>query len=128
LPSEVQGGTLPDELIAYYVGLLSNPDSLRGSLGFYRAFDSTLAQNAERMSTPMAIPVLAIGGEAGYGEHVGEAMSPHASDLQSVVIAGAGHWIAEQAPEDLLAALTSFLAPYSEGSAAETPTGAATIG
>jgi hypothetical protein len=28
------------------------------------------------------------------------------------VIPGAGHWVAEQAPEELLAALTTFLAPY----------------
>jgi hypothetical protein len=28
------------------------------------------------------------------------------------VIPGAGHWVAEQAPEALLAALTTFLAPY----------------
>ena len=25
---------------------------------------------------------------------------------------GAGHWVAEQAPEELLAALTAFLSPY----------------
>ena len=28
---------------------------------------------------------------------------------------GAGHWLAEQAPEEMLAALTEFLAPYREG-------------
>ena len=38
-------------------------------------------------------------------------MKPLASDLQGVVIAGAGHWVAEQAPEELLAALNAFLAP-----------------
>jgi hypothetical protein len=27
---------------------------------------------------------------------------------------GAGHWVAEQAPEEMLAALTKFLAPYRE--------------
>ena len=27
---------------------------------------------------------------------------------------GAGHWVAEQAPEETLAALTEFLAPYRE--------------
>ena len=27
----------------------------------------------------------------------------------------AGHWVAEQAPEEMLAALTEFLAPYREG-------------
>ena len=27
----------------------------------------------------------------------------------------AGHWLAEQAPDEFLAALTEFLAPYREG-------------
>ena len=30
------------------------------------------------------------------------------------VIGGAGHWVAEQAPEEMLAALREFLAPYRE--------------
>ena len=30
------------------------------------------------------------------------------------VIGGDGHWVAEEAPEELLAALTEFLAPYRE--------------
>lgn len=29
-----------------------------------------------------------------------------------------GHWVAEEAPEEMLAALTAFLAPYRDGSAA----------
>jgi pimeloyl-ACP methyl ester carboxylesterase len=32
--------------------------------------------------------------------------------VQTAVIHGADHWVAEQAPEELLAALTEFLAPY----------------
>jgi hypothetical protein len=31
------------------------------------------------------------------------------------VIGGDGHWVAEQAPEEMLAALRGFLAPYREG-------------
>jgi hypothetical protein len=31
-----------------------------------------------------------------------------------VVIAGAGHWVTEEAPDEMLAALTGFLAPYRE--------------
>jgi pimeloyl-ACP methyl ester carboxylesterase len=31
-----------------------------------------------------------------------------------VVIRGDGHWLAEQAPVEMLAALTEFLAPYRE--------------
>jgi pimeloyl-ACP methyl ester carboxylesterase len=114
----IQGGKLPDEVVDYYVGMLSNPGVLTGSLGFYRAFDTTVAQNQERKSRPLAMPVLAIGGEASYGDHVGEAMEIVAADVRSVVVPGTGHWVAEEAPEAMLAALTEFLAPYRDGSAA----------
>jgi hypothetical protein len=30
-------------------------------------------------------------------------------------VSGAGHWVAEQAHEEMVAALTEFLAPYREG-------------
>ena len=112
----IQGGELPDDVIKYYVRLVSDPDALRGSLGWYRALDATLAQNEQRKSRPLTRPVLAIGGEASYGEHVGDAMMALADDVQSVVITGTGHWVAEDAPEEMLAALTEFLAPYREGS------------
>ena len=41
-----------------------------------------------------------------------------ADDVRTMVLAGSGHWVAEQAPEQLLAALTAFLAPYRDGTAA----------
>ncbi|WP_269082855.1 hypothetical protein [Allosalinactinospora lopnorensis] len=34
-----------------------------------------------------------------------------ADDVQSLVIPGTGHWVAENAPDEMLAALTAFLAP-----------------
>jgi pimeloyl-ACP methyl ester carboxylesterase len=114
----IQGGKLPAEVIDYYVQMLSDPDVLPGSFGFYRAFDTTVAQNEQRKSRPLAMPVLAIGGAGSYGDHVAEATRLVADDVQSVVIPGTGHWVAEDAPDEMLAALTSFLAPYREGSAA----------
>jgi len=110
----IQGGNLPGEAVDYYVGLVSDPESLGGSLGFYRAFDATVAQNEERKGRRLTMPVLAIGGELGYGEHVAEAMRLVADDVQSVVIPGTGHWVAEEAPGEVLAALSAFLAPYRE--------------
>jgi pimeloyl-ACP methyl ester carboxylesterase len=35
-----------------------------------------------------------------------------ADDVQSAVIPDAGHFVAEEAPEAMLDALTAFLAPY----------------
>jgi pimeloyl-ACP methyl ester carboxylesterase len=106
---------LPDEVLDYYVGLLSNPESLRATFGFYRALDTTIAQDRERASRRLTMPVLAIGGAASFGDQVGEAESLVADDVQSVVIPGTGHFVAEEAPEEMLAALTAFLAPYRDG-------------
>ena len=42
-------------------------------------------------------------------------MSSTSTRLPTSEVPGAGHWVAEQAPEETLAALTEFLAPYREG-------------
>jgi pimeloyl-ACP methyl ester carboxylesterase len=105
------GKKLPDAAIDYYVRMLSNPDSLRGSFGFYRVLDTTLAQNQQRATTKLTIPVLAIGGAESWGPEVEKGMKLVAEDVQGVVIPN-GHWVAETAPKEMLAALTEFLAPY----------------
>jgi pimeloyl-ACP methyl ester carboxylesterase len=105
-------GKLPDATVSYYCDLFKNPDSLRGSFGWYRYFDATVAQNQYRKTHRLVMPVLAIGGEAGYATMVGEAMQDLGDDVQSVVIPGSGHWVAEEAPEAMLTALTDFFAPY----------------
>jgi pimeloyl-ACP methyl ester carboxylesterase len=63
------------------------------------------------------MPVLAIGGAASFGEHVGQALQLVADDVQRVVIPDTGHFVAEQAPDEMLAALTAFLAPYRDATA-----------
>lgn len=106
---------LPAEAVTYYVDrLAADPQALRGSFGFYRAITTSAAQNEERKSRRLAMPVLAMGGEESGGENAANAMKLVADDVQSVVLRGSGHWVAEQAPQELLAALTEFLAPYRE--------------
>jgi pimeloyl-ACP methyl ester carboxylesterase len=118
---------LPDYAVKYYVDTLAaDPDHLRGSFGFYRAIPATTAQNEQRKTRRLTLPVLAIGGEESSGAGVGNAMKLVADDVQTVVLAGSGHWVAEQAPEELLAALTAFLAPYRAAHAR--PQGAASLG
>ena len=103
---------LPDDALRYYFDLFSDPDLLRGSFGLYRAWDATVAQNEQRATRPLAMPVLAIGGADSWGDLVGHLV---ADDVQTVVIPGVGHWVAELAPEELLTALSVFFSPYREG-------------
>ena len=111
---------LPDNVVKYYIDTLAaDPDHLRGSFGFYRAIRASIAQNEQRKTRRLTLPVLAIGGAESSGEGVGNTMKLAADDVQTLVIPGCGHWVAEQAPEQLLAALTAFLAPYRDGTATE---------
>ena len=112
---------LPDDAVEYYIDrVASDPDALRGSFGFYRAIPTSAAQQAQR-TTRLTMPVLAMGGAESGGENAAKAMQLLADDVRGVVLAGAAHWVAEQAPDELLRALTAFLAPYREGAASPQP-------
>lgn len=104
---------LSAQVIKYYVeGLASSPEALHGSFQLYRAFGATTAQNEQRKARRLTMPVLAIGGAESSGAMVADTMRLVAEDVQGIVIPNCGHWLAEQAPEALLTALTAFLAPY----------------
>src|SRR5579864_359343 len=110
---------LPGYAVQYYVdGLASSPEALHGSFQLYRAFGATAAQNQERKTRRLTMPVLAMGGAESLGAMAADTMKLVADDVQTLVIPGIGHWLAEQAPEEMMAALTAFLAPYRDAAAA----------
>lgn len=76
-----------------------------------RALDATIAQDQQRVKTKLTLPVLAIGGVQSLGTGPGDTMNNAADNVQTLVIP-TGHWLMEQAPDQMLAALTAFLAPY----------------
>jgi pimeloyl-ACP methyl ester carboxylesterase len=107
---------LPGYAVRHYVDTLaSDPEALHGSFAIYRALDATIAQNQQRKSRRLTLPVLAIGGAESLGDQVGNTMKLAADDVQSLVIPRCGHHPPEEAPEAVLAALTAFLAPYRDG-------------
>jgi pimeloyl-ACP methyl ester carboxylesterase len=107
---------LPDYAVRYYLtSLTAGPESLHASFAIYRALDTTIAQNQERKERRLSLPILAMGGAHSLGEQVGATMKLAADDVQTLVIPGCAHWVAEEAPDETLAALTEFLAPYQKG-------------
>jgi pimeloyl-ACP methyl ester carboxylesterase len=104
---------LPAAVVGYYVEQLASPEALHGTFQMYRALIPTiLAQNEERKDRRLPMPVLAIGGAESSGTMVEDAMRLVADEVQGLVIPDCGHWLAEQAPDAMLTALTEFLAPY----------------
>jgi pimeloyl-ACP methyl ester carboxylesterase len=113
------GTPLPEHVVRYYIErLASSPDALRGSFGSYRAIDTSIAQNQQRKTRRLILPVLAIGGGKGLGEGAANTMRLVADNVQSHLIPESGHWVAEETPAQLLAAVQPFLAPYGNAIAA----------
>ncbi len=110
---------LPDYAIRHYIdALAADPAALHASFAIYRALDATIAQNQQRMTRRLRIPVLGIGGAHSLREQVADTMKLAADDVQPLVIPGCGHHPAEETPDETLDALTAFLAPYRDEQAA----------
>jgi pimeloyl-ACP methyl ester carboxylesterase len=103
---------LPRSTVDYYLGRLRDGrDALRGSFSFYRSIPESSVQNIERGKHKLTMPVLGIGGLESSGAGIGALMATLALNAQTGTVPH-GHWVAEQAPQELLALLTPFLAPY----------------
>jgi len=75
--------------VQYYVdGLASSPEALHGSFQLYRAFGATAAQNQQRKTRRLPMPVLAMGGAESSGAMPADTMKLTADDVQTLVIPG----------------------------------------
>jgi len=104
---------LPPEVVAVYVrALQASPTALTASFNYYRALDTTITQNEERKKVRLPLPVLAIGGAQGVGKTTELTMQAVADHVEGLVIPNCGHFVPEEAPQPLTAALTAFFEPY----------------
>ncbi|MGE0215934.1 alpha/beta fold hydrolase [Mycolicibacterium sp.] len=107
---------LPSYAVDRYIeALASSPQALHASFGPYRALDTTIEQNRRRRERRLPMPVLTIAGERSTGALIETTIGPVAEAVHAhLSLVDCGHFPAEEAPEETLAALTDFLAPYLE--------------
>lgn len=99
-----------DEEIGHYARALAQPGATRGSLEWYRAFPQDAEDNRRLAREPLTIPVLALGGEDRWGPRIVDMLREFATDVTGGSIPDCGHWVAEERPAAVLAALDTFLA------------------
>lgn len=91
-----------------YVRTYSQPEAIKTWLAHYRAFPQDMQDNAEFVKTKLTMPILTIAGEETLGDWAYKVMSVAAESVQGVLVKNCGHWIPEEAPEELLQHLTAF--------------------
>ncbi len=101
-------GAIGSDDIDEYLRCYRQPERMSAGFNYYRAVPASIAALAD--APPLAMPVLALGAEHGVGKGLAEALAPHCSDLDGGVIAGSGHFIPEEAPNELVERLLAFIA------------------
>ncbi|TQS46050.1 alpha/beta fold hydrolase [Cryptosporangium phraense] len=93
----------------YLDALTADPRALWASFEYYRALDTTIAQNQKRSRTRLTQPVLAVGGALWSGPAAAQTMRLAADDVTEVVLDDCGHYPAEEQPARFTEVLEDFL-------------------
>jgi len=85
---------------------------LHAAFEYYRALNTSIADNAQLSATRLAMPVMAIGGggHGGMGQFQVDQMKQYATHVEGRVLPGCGHWLPEECPDALNALVVGFLA------------------
>ncbi|MEV7867310.1 alpha/beta hydrolase [Streptomyces sp. NPDC088124] len=105
----LQGGdpeAFSEEARAIYAAAYNTPDAIRGGNGWYQTFQQDIADL--RDYPVLTMPLLGIGGK--YYELLLAQMEGLAADARYVELKGAGHYLAEERPDDIVRELTAFFA------------------
>jgi pimeloyl-ACP methyl ester carboxylesterase len=106
----VRGWTLDDAALDQYVREFSSPGAARAGFAYYRSFfdDAGLAAMKSVATHKLAMPILALGGDAGVGAALGKTLQTFADNVHGDVIADCGHFLADECPNELVHAITEF--------------------
>jgi pimeloyl-ACP methyl ester carboxylesterase len=99
---------IDDADLDIYASAYSAPGAMRAGFEVYRTFDQDAHDNraALERNGKLTIPVLAVGGEISTsGPLVEEMMREVAEDVTGVIVPRTAHWIPEENPDALVAAL-----------------------
>jgi pimeloyl-ACP methyl ester carboxylesterase len=99
---------ITEQDIDEYVRCYSAPGALRAGFEYYRAIFDDAEHNKEHAKTRLKMPVLALGGERGFGRMALLSMQQLAESVRGGVVERCGHWIPEERPDYLTHELLSF--------------------
>jgi pimeloyl-ACP methyl ester carboxylesterase len=94
----------------FYTAAYAQPDAMRAGFEVFRAFEQDAKDFAGFAKTKLTMPMLVLTGEKASGEFLitqGRLVDDH---VEGVVIKGAGHWLMDEAPDQVIPKLVSFFA------------------
>jgi pimeloyl-ACP methyl ester carboxylesterase len=96
--------------IDIFARALAFPGRTRGGLEWHRSFAADHAAALEYKKQPLEMPVLALGGDPRFGSRMVPMLEEFAGNVTGGSIERCGHYVADERPDEVAAALIQFFA------------------
>jgi pimeloyl-ACP methyl ester carboxylesterase len=91
-----------------YAAAYAQPGGMRAGFEVFRAFEQDAADFAGFSKTILKMPMLVLTGEKASGQFLIDQGRLVAENVEGVVVKGAGHWLIDEAPDQVIPKLVAF--------------------
>jgi pimeloyl-ACP methyl ester carboxylesterase len=102
--------SIPERDRHFYAREYARPGRMLAGMEVFRAFEKDAAEFSNFAKTKLAMPMRVLTGEKASGEFLIQQGKLVATSVEGVVIPRAGHWLMEEAPDQVIPKLVEFLA------------------
>jgi pimeloyl-ACP methyl ester carboxylesterase len=92
----------------FYAAAYAQPGGMRASFEVFRAFEQDAKDFSGFARTKLAMPMLVLAGEKASGDFLITQGRLVADNVEGVVIKGSGHWLIDEAPDQVIPRLVDF--------------------
>ncbi len=92
----------------FYAAAYAQPGAMRAGFEVFRAFERDASEFAALSKVKLKMPMLVLTGEKASGEFLIAQGRLVAENVEGVVIKGSGHWLIDEAPEQVIPKLVAF--------------------
>ena len=101
--------SVPEADRRIYAAAYARADGMRAGFEYFKAFEQDARDFAAFAATRLEMPFLVLTGEKASGTFLIEQVKMVASHVSGTVVKGAGHWLMEEATDQVVPALVAFL-------------------
>jgi pimeloyl-ACP methyl ester carboxylesterase len=100
--------SVPERDRQIYTEAYARPGGMRAGFEVFRAFERDAEEFARFAQTLLSMPMLVLTGEKASGDVLIRQARLVATDVEGVVVRGSGHWLMEEAPDQVVPKLVEF--------------------
>jgi pimeloyl-ACP methyl ester carboxylesterase len=101
--------SVPEKDREFYAKAYAQPGHMAAGMEVFRAFPKDAEDFAGFAKTKLTMPLLVLSGEKAGGPFLIEQGRMVASNVEGVLVKGRGHWLMEEAPDQVIPKLVEFL-------------------